>query len=741
MAAVAAPDAALVAELLALPARIAALRSGDAAAVSAALAALAAPALALPPAATPEECASGDAWLSWAQLASEALRAAGLCEALAPLLLDERFTDAALALVVPLVTVPSHLVLSKQRKRQDGTAAQTAALQLLVAPLIRLLVRAAGDVDVSHTNAHWRPRTERVLRALLDCYMCVELNAFLRWLLDGALQTTPSDLRQALAMLIRRPPADEMDAVGAATALLSSAFTDWSDVNRVQNSALMAAVLSALPAACESNKCGLHMLGSFALGSSSFWSTQVPLSAFANVLRHSARSDHIAADFCALALAHPGALAAMGGCIRGSRSAQLLSVLHDLLRMPAAHAQGSTATLVAARQQRAALSYALSRSSLLDSELSLCTLLSPGFSAVQGAAALQAHVVAACSDVAALQLLAHPPEERVRVAAAASAAMLAVHVPQVAALLPRGTHLEALARAYCRACATSPWAMPGVPWHTATMMIRCHCHLQFALVTAASFARLTASATAAAAVEHEPNDAGGQPPAKRARTAGITPAPWLLTAADVNVRRHDSVTLLVAGEPLYVCSMLIEAASPLLADLLSGVAASAAAGGPLAPVPVPAPADVAHDAFHALVCAAVEHAYTGALPDALSDEQLLPLWCVARHLQMAALEACIVATLSPALLRAQPALMRAVAGVALRHGCGALLRAVAAALLSMRGAALREATHAALAEMAAGGGDAAALNTADALADAMAGVLRTALLARAAAAPAAARTA
>jgi hypothetical protein len=176
MAAVAAPDAALAAELRALPARIAALRSGDAAAVSAALAALAAPALALPPPATPEECASGDAWLSWAQLASEALRAAGLCEALAPLLLDERFTDAALALVVALAAVPAHLVLSKQRQRQDGTAAETAALQLLVAPLIRLLVRVAGDVDVSHTN--WRPRTERVLRALLDCYMCVELNAF-----------------------------------------------------------------------------------------------------------------------------------------------------------------------------------------------------------------------------------------------------------------------------------------------------------------------------------------------------------------------------------------------------------------------------------------------------------------------------------------------------------------------------------------------------------------------------------
>jgi hypothetical protein len=533
-----------------------------------------------------------------------------------------------------------------------------------------------------------------------------------------------------------------MDAVGAATALLSSAFTDWKDVNRVQNNALMAAVLSALPAACESNKRGLHMLGSFALGSSSFWSTQVPLSAFANVLRHSARSDHIAADFCALALAHPGALAAMGGCILGSRSTQLLSVLHDLLRMPTADAQGGTAALVAARQQRAALSYALSRSPLLDAQLSLCTLFSPAFSAVQGAAALQAHVIAACSDAAALQLLGHPPEERVRVAAAVSAAMLAARVPQVVVLLPRGTHLEALARAYCRDCAAVPWAMPGVPWHTATVMKRRHCHLRFALATAASFAGLSAAAgAAAAAAEREPGDAAGQPPAKRARTGGITPAPWLLTAADVNVRRHDSVTLMVAGEPLYVCSMLIEAASPLLADLLSGVAASAAGGGPLPPVPVPTPADVAHDAFHALVCAAVEHAYTGALPEALPDEQLLPLWCVARQLQMAALQACVVAALSPALLRAQPALLRAVAGVALRHGCDALLRAVAAALLSEPGVALLAAMRGVLAEMAAGGDDAAALTAADALADAMAGVLRTALLARAAAAPAAARTA
>ncbi len=134
----------------------------------------------------------------------------------------------------------------------------------------------------------------------------------------------------------------------------------------------------------------------------------------------------------------------------------------------------------------------------------------------------------------------------------------------------------------------------------------------------------------------------------------------------------------------------------------------------------------------------MEHAYTGALPDALPDERLLPLWCVARHLQMAALQACVVAALSPPLLRAQPALLRAVAGVALRHGCDALLRAVAKATFTVRAENMPNETAALLAEVTAGGDAAAATVAADALADAMAAVLRTALLARAAAAPPAA---
>jgi hypothetical protein len=443
--------------------------------------------------------------------------------------------------------------------------------------------------------------------------------------------------------------------------------------------------------------------------------------------------DELATVVCALALALPGALAAMAHSARINKAMRHLHMLNDLLLPPVAHAAGDAAALVAARQQRLARSHALLCSPLLDAELSLLELLPPGFGALPGSAAMQAHVVAACSDAAALQLLAHPPEERVRVAAAASLALLAARVPQAAALLPRGTHLETLARAFCRDCTTLPWRAPGVPWHNAVQLRRRHWRLLLVLLSAAKFAGVSAAATTARA---EPGDADGQPPAKRARMAGASHAPSLLTSADVNVRRHDSVTLLVAGEPLYVCGMLVEAASPLLADLLSGVAAGATAGGPLPPVLVPAPADVAPDAFHALVCAAVEHAYTGALPDALPDERLLPLWCVARHMQMAALQACVVAALSPQLLRAQLALLRAVAGVALRHGCDALLRAAAEALLSMPCADTHNETVALLAEASAGGDASAATVAADALADAMAAVLRTALLARAAAAAA-----
>jgi hypothetical protein len=459
------------------------------------------------------------------------------------------------------------------------------------------------------------------------------------------------------------------------------------------------------------------------------------------VLQKAMKTERLAADVCALALTHPGALAAMAAGIRNSSpNMQRLSVMNDLLRMPAAHAQGGAAAATAARWQRAALSHALSRSLLLDTELSLSELLSPQFRAVLGAAALQAHVVAACTDVAALQLLAHPPEERVCVAAAASAAVLAARVPQVAALLPRGTHLEALARAYCRGCAVWPSRAPGLPWHTCARLRKRYLRLQFALSSASIFAGLSTAAAAPGAAVARGN-ADGQPPAKRARTAagGASHAPSLLTAADVNVRRHDSVTLLVAGEPLYVCGMLVEAASPLLADLLSGVAASGATeGGPLPPVPVPTPADVAHDAFHALVCAAVEHAYTGALPEALPDDRLLPLWCVARQLQMAALQASVIAALSPPLLRAQPALLRAVTGVALRHGCDALLCAAAKALLAAQCLDMHKETTALLEGGSAGGDAAAGAAAVDALADAMAAVLRTALLACAAAAAAAA---
>jgi hypothetical protein len=138
-------------------------------------------------------------------------------------------------------------------------------------------------------------------------------------------------------------------------------------------------------------------------------------------------------------------------------------------------------------------------------------------------------------------------------------------------------------------------------------------------------------------------------------------------------------------------------------------------------VVVPPPADVEPSALHALCCAAVEHAYTGGVPAALPAASLLPLWCVARHLQMDALQAFCVRRLGPA-LAADLALLSATAGVTMRHRCDALLQAVAAALLA-HAPRVCDASVAAALDAAAPGGD-------DALADALAAVIRDALLAR-----------
>jgi hypothetical protein len=136
------------------------------------------------------------------------------------------------------------------------------------------------------------------------------------------------------------------------------------------------------------------------------------------------------------------------------------------------------------------------------------------------------------------------------------------------------------------------------------------------------------------------------------------------------------------------------------------------------------------------MCAAVEHTYTGELPEELPQASVLPLWCVARQLQMDALRAACAEALAPAALRAAPdALLARAADVALRHGADeALLRSVAAALL-LRGPKMSEEEDALVADaLMCGegvGGEGEHVGTAaDALGDAMAAVLRTPLLLR-----------
>jgi hypothetical protein len=149
-------------------------------------------------------------------------------------------------------------------------------------------------------------------------------------------------------------------------------------------------------------------------------------------------------------------------------------------------------------------------------------------------------------------------------------------------------------------------------------------------------------------------------------------------------------------------------------------------------VTLPTPADVYPAALHALCCrrAAVEHTYTGNVQRFLqTDSSLLPLWCVARHLQMNALQAFCITRLDPA-LRADSALLLAAAGVAMRHRCGALLQRVASATIAASSDPVEcDATVRAVLQAAAGGAEGAALEAVcDALADAMAAVLREGLL-------------
>jgi hypothetical protein len=736
------------AECAALTARVAALSSGDAPAVLDALAALAAPAYALR---QPGSDGDGDGsgappghavWLPWIKIVARGLLTEPLCHSLAPLLLDERFTDAALALVVPLTAV---LTLAAEAYEVQASAAWQAVLEAMdsdglmrflldafAGPLITLLQRGVECVDDdAAAGAAAATRTERVLRALCDCaHWEHDLAAVSD---ESVLCVRQPELRGALVALLRRPsPADGRPNVlaGAAAHLLvylSRHNGFWSDQPAVtaRDVALLRAALAALQDTWSDVR--LPAWGGFSYGCDDVLHASPPRALLA--LLSSAMDDPETTqvvgtcELTKLILPQPGALAAVVRAAVWTSDAALLEELTiGVSEAPARRNAHSGFMLMAD---------ALCHSAMLDAELCLGELLSPHFNPPRdhdySEVAVQARFLHACSDVASLELLVRPPRGA-ELPAAVTLALLAPRLPAAAAALSSSDALRTLARAYCRACASPPWRAAGLQWRDAAALQQRHARLRCALGAAAAFAR-----TAPQQQRPQPDDA---PPAKRLRAGAA-----LLTASDVNVRRHDSVTLLVSGEPLYVNSMLLERVSPLLSDLISGVAATSAAPGsalaPVAvPVAVPAPADVAPDAFHALMCAAVAHTYTGELPPELPQASLLPLWCVARQLQMDELRAACAEALSPAALRAAPnKLLSRAADVALRHGCDAALLANAAAALLLAAPALGEEDDALVADALMcddrGGGEHVDDAAADALGDAMAALMRDALLRRA----------
>ncbi len=670
----------------ALPARIAALRSGDAAAVAAALRALAAPAYALPPPhitlPVSHHDANTDGWQIWIELALAA-HADGLSGALAPLLRDERFTDAALALCVPLLAALGYDEETHEECLDAGLAASLTAL-LEAAEAATRDGNAGASVD--------KARLARVLRALSEyASLGHDDNAA-----DEDALARPSVVAALLALMRRTPDsADDLTAGGAAGVILHLRARV-----AVPRAAVLSAALCALPAAVSVTE-GVRAYGGYS-GGRWYKACLLPACILSACIVIYSSDEQPLAVLLLLLQAQPAALAALARCgavvadwTREWPHLRPSKVLKRIAQWPA-------------QQDAPQLAGSACRGALLDTELSLSELLSPAFAPRD----VQALFLAACTDDTAQEVLAHAPEAA-RLAAAASTALLAPHSPPLAALLAQGGRVRLLARTYVRACAVAPWRLPRLPWHVAAALRLRHERLAAAVAAAA--------VTAGLAHDAPPPEREASPPRpKRKREGGVS-----LAAPNVNERRYDSVTLLVGGAPLYVCGLLMESASPLLADLLSGVAAAAAAGGPLPPVVLPAPADVSPDALHTLCCAAVEHTYTGHV-GALPQASLLPLWCVARHLQLDALQAFCELRLAP-VLRAERPLLVAAAGVAARHKSDALLQRVAAALLAVP-AECCAGVEAVLGAAAGGGDDAARGAASDALADAMTAVIQEALL-------------
>ena len=139
---------------------------------------------------------------------------------------------------------------------------------------------------------------------------------------------------------------------------------------------------------------------------------------------------------------------------------------------------------------------------------------------------------------------------------------------------------------------------------------------------------------------NETSDAADDSAATAAKHAQTTDVRFQASA--INVKRRDSTVLLIGGRPFYVFGPLIELKSAVLADALSSTET-------LDPIPLPLPNEVPEEQQYALFHAAVEHAYTGTIGTPVAAESLLPLWCLADHLQMDGLCTWCVERLTPVL--------------------------------------------------------------------------------------------
>jgi hypothetical protein len=644
----------------ALPTILAALRAADedACAAHAALVALAAPAYALPPWPVVDgEHVVAHEELRWAHLATAAAEQ-GLLAALKPLLADERFVDDALELLVPVLACLN---------AGENVAVRFAGLATPLAALIAL----SPWEDVK--------RVERALRAMIDLYGLAVAEDAAVGVGDVADRMCVQALVPSLVALLRRPPASKYDGLAGGAAKLLCEMAGLARSARGQG-----ALSAAVAALADSVHCvQRHEFGGFPCGAQRHMHASCSLVALvwkASVTWFTPEEQpaHLLQDL--IMVTHPGACAAVMHALTSvlvADDANVLRLAHTLLEISPSwgrtalldpfcamremceHPTGQASISVPAAVQQPSISWDWGQLGASPPE----QIVTRG--------TIRASLLDACSGSAAEEILRHPPAER-QLAAVVSAAFLSPYTQRIAEVLADGDRMQLL----LRGCVSHLLSTPGgvgnaVSWLDAAR------HKLLGQKLLAAVACIVKSTGVSNAVPQQEEEA--QEPYKRLRQTSTTAV--ALSAADVNVKRYDSLTLLIDSRPLFVNGMLLEAASPLLADLLS--VASAAAEDKekvLPPIAVPPPADVDPASFYNLFLAAVEHTYTSGV-EGLAEASLLPLWCVARHLQMDVLQRWCADKVGPVLHRDEQ-LLRSAGALALRYRSERLLAMVSVALLT-----------------------------------------------------------